>query len=104
MSELKNNKVAQPLRGVIDAPEMDGRIYEEKQSKEYIPARGELLRNHEINISFLTVGCIVRVGCKTIPFQSTQEAIKAVQDYIDNPYETTKKWEVIFRDYENNKK
>jgi hypothetical protein len=53
--------------------------------KEYIRPRMDYLRDYEINIRFLSLGCIVRVGCKEIAFTSIQEAIQEVNEYIANP-------------------
>lgn len=64
--------------------------------KEYTPRRGEMLRNHEINIKFLTVGCIIRVGCKEIAFQRIEDAMSDLNDYVKDPYQSTKKWNEIF--------
>ena len=59
---------------------------------EWRPTRNESLRSHNINIEFLSMGCIVRVGCMTIPFQYINDAMDAIQEYIKNPYEEEKKW------------
>lgn len=71
----------------------------ECSAKEYRPSRPELLRNYEINIQFLSIGCTIRVGCKTIPFSSTEEAMKELAEYVANPYDTCKKWDNIFAEY-----
>ena len=60
--------------------------------KEYTPSKQEALCSHEINIQFMARGCVIRVGCKTIPFSSTEEAIEELKKYFDNPYETQKQW------------
>lgn len=65
-------------------------------TKEYKPSRTECLRDYPINIEFLSIGCIIRVGCKTIPFATVTEGMKAVNDYVASPYETRKIWEEIF--------
>jgi len=72
---------------------------QEYRGKEYQPSRPELLRNYEINIQFLSIGCIIRVGCKTIPFTSIEEAMKELTEYISNPFDTTKKWNNILEEY-----
>jgi hypothetical protein len=60
--------------------------------KEYVPSNQEALASYEINIQFMSRGCVIRVGCKTIPFSSTEEAIAELKKYFDNPYETQKEW------------
>jgi hypothetical protein len=54
-------------------------------SKEYIRPRMDSLRDYEINIRFLSLGCIVRVGCKEIAFTSITEAMQEVNEYVANP-------------------
>jgi hypothetical protein len=66
------------------------------QAKEYRPKRNEILRDHEIRIRFLSVGCVVGIGCKEIPFRSIKEAMEEVNKYVENPYEETKKWVKLF--------
>jgi hypothetical protein len=60
--------------------------------KEYAPSNQEALASYEINIQFMSRGCVIRIGCKTIPFSSTEEAIAELKKYFDNPYETQKEW------------
>jgi hypothetical protein len=65
-------------------------------AKEYIPQKMEILRSYDINIQFLSIGCIIRVGCKSVPFTTIKEGMAALNDYIANPYETRKIWEERF--------
>jgi hypothetical protein len=60
--------------------------------KEYIPSKQEALSRYEINIQFMSRGCVIRVGCKTIPFSSTEEAITELQKYFENPFGTQTEW------------
>lgn len=64
--------------------------------KEYMPSRIDLLRNHEINIQFFNIGCVVRIGCKTIAFNDVTEAMVELNMYIADPRESLKKWNKIF--------
>lgn len=64
--------------------------------KEYKPKKQEILKEYEIRIRFLSVGCIVNVGCKEIPFRSVKEAMEELNKYVDNPYEEGKKWNELF--------
>lgn len=68
----------------------------ECSEKEYTPRKGEMLRNHEIGIRFLSVGCVIRVGCKEVPFTSIEEGMRELNDYVKNPYQSTKRWNEIF--------
>lgn len=67
------------------------------QDKEYIPPRTELLRNNEVSFRFLSVGCVVRVGCKEIPFADVDVALSEFNDYVKHPHTTIKKWNEIFK-------
>lgn len=67
-----------------------------KQAIEYRPSRTECLRDYQINIRFLSIGCVIEVGCKSVPFSTVEEGMKALNDYVANPYETRKIWEERF--------
>jgi hypothetical protein len=62
-------------------------------TKEYRPSNQEALARYEINIVFMSRGCVIRVGCKSIPFSSTEEAIAELQKYFENPFDIQKQWE-----------
>jgi hypothetical protein len=63
---------------------------------EYKPRKQELLRENEIRLRFLSVGCVVSVGCKEIPFRNVTEAMEEINKYVSNPYEQGKRWREIF--------
>ena len=67
---------------------------------EYTPSRSQALKEYSINIEFLSIGCIVRVGCKTIPFTSVDEAMKELNAYIKDPVASQKIWNKILEDYD----
>lgn len=73
-------------------PMVETRAEDYSLSEEYKPSSQEALGRYEINIQFLSRGCIIRVGCKSIPFSSTEEAIAELKRYFDNPYETQEEW------------
>ena len=58
----------------------------------YIRPKQENLQQYEINIQFLSRGCIIRVGCKTIAFENVENAMKELNDYVSNPDATQQKW------------
>lgn len=66
---------------------------EQLKMKDYKPTKQEVISKHDINIQFLSRGCVIHIGCKSIPFSSTEEAIIELQAYFDNPYEVQEKWE-----------
>ena len=78
-----------PIRGYDREPEME-------LKKEYIPKKQELLREYEIRLRFLSVGCVVSVGCKEIPFRDIKEAMDYLNKYVENPFEEGMKWREIF--------
>lgn len=64
----------------------------EPQAQECRPSKQYALGRYEINIQFMSRGCVIRVGCKTIPFSSTEEAIAELQKYFENPYDIQEQW------------
>jgi hypothetical protein len=65
-------------------------------TKEYIPNKQQILRDYQIGIRFLSVGCVINVGCKEIPFTNVSEAMVELNKYVSNPYEEGKRWNKIF--------
>jgi hypothetical protein len=68
----------------------------EECAKEWRLSKSELLREYRVQIEFLSIGCVIHVGCKSIPFPTVNEGMKALNEYIDNPYDTRKIWEERF--------
>lgn len=66
--------------------------------KEYIRPRMDYLRDYEINIRFLSLGCIVRIGCKEIAFTSVAEAMQEVNEYVANPRLLEQKYNKLFNE------
>lgn len=58
--------------------------------------RNQALQKWEINIRFLSVGCVISVGCKTIGFGDVDEAMRELTNYVSNPLEEREKWNKIF--------
>lgn len=71
-------------------------IQDECVANEYRPSNKDVLRDYKILIEFLSIGCLIKVGCRSIPFSTIKEGIKALNDYVANPYETKKIWEERF--------
>ena len=65
--------------------------------EQYVPTKQEALCRHEINISFLSRGCVIRVGCKSIPFSSTEEGLNELVKYFNDPVATQNHWESVLR-------
>ena len=83
MNHLEEQAV-RPMPEAMDAP-----------VKEYRPSNQESLREYEIRIQFLNRGCIVHVGCKSIAFETVESAMKEVNDYVNNTWESQLKWRKI---------
>lgn len=87
----------------VPQPQLERALHDGPMSpKEYTPTQEELvrmnkeaLREWEISIKFLNRGCVVCVGCKQIPFESVDNAMKAINDYVANPWEQQKIWRNI---------
>ena len=60
--------------------------------KEYMPKNSEILKEYEIRIQFLSRGCVIHVGCKSIAFESVENAMKELNEYVNNTWEVQKKW------------
>jgi hypothetical protein len=71
------------------------RVPEPVLEKEYRPSNQQVLQEYELKIQFLSRGCIVHVGCKAIAFETIESAMKEVNEYVNNTYETQKKWRKI---------
>ena len=65
--------------------------------KEYKPSNHQVLQEYEVRLQFLSRGCLVHVGCKSIAFESVESAMKELNEYVNNTYETTKEMENIIR-------
>jgi hypothetical protein len=68
--------------------------------EEYRPSRSECLRDYEVRIRFLTLGCVIEVGCKSIPFTTIKQGMEALNEYVARPYETRQIWEKAFQEGE----
>lgn len=88
---LKQNIMEQEV--MRDEPQV---MEERPRMKEYRPSRVEMLREYELRVRFLSVGCIVSVGCKEIAFGSIDEAMEKINEYVKSPYESSQKWREIF--------
>ena len=75
-------------------------VPQDEQCVKYTPSRSEALKDYRIEIEFLSIGCIVRVGCKSIPFTSVDEAMKEINAYVKDPVTSQKVWEKRFADYD----
>jgi hypothetical protein len=68
--------------------------------EQWKPSRQECLREYEVRLRFLTLGCVIEVGCKSIPFTTIKEGMEALNQYVAKPYETRQIWEKRFQEEE----
>ena len=96
---MQEELTAVPQEGLLT--EVPGFVSEERMTKQIErPRKQEMLQNHEVNIRFLSVGCVVRVGCKEIAFTTVREAMTAINDYVKNPHGESERWWKIFSEQE----
>jgi hypothetical protein len=67
----------------------------EPMPQEYIPSRASMLKEYEITVQFMSRGCVIRIGCKSIPFESVEYAMIQLKKYVNDPFATRKEWEKI---------
>jgi hypothetical protein len=70
------------------------------ETRDYTPKNEDLLREYEIKIQFLSRGCIIHVGCKSIAFESVENAMKELNEYINNTSNVQKKWRMLLNNSE----
>jgi hypothetical protein len=87
---MNEDNATQPLGAMM------GGIDQIDKPKEWRPSNREILKDYSLQIEFLSIGCLIRVGCRSIPFSTVKEGMKALNDYVANPYETRKIWEERF--------
>lgn len=56
------------------------------------PSNTYFLQEYEVHIKFMARGCVIQVGCKSIPFESVEVAMAALNEYVKNPYESQEYW------------
>jgi hypothetical protein len=83
---------------LVDVKNYDHNYYGEKLIGIERLSRIESLRNYEINIRFLHLGCIVSVGCKEIAFTSIEKAMQEVNEYVANPKLLLDKYNKLFNE------
>ena len=70
---------------------------EPSPTEEYRLSNKEALHEYPIEIRFLSRGCIVRVGCQEIAFESVKNAMEVINTYVVNPNDEQQKWRKILR-------
>jgi hypothetical protein len=80
--------------------EEDGILENLVSAEDYSPQKtksspNELLRQYELTVRFLNLGCVVSVGCNQIAFSNKDEALKAITDYFNDPEGTREKFQAL---------
>ena len=86
------------MRELEPMPAMTEVVRQNDNKEEWIRPRMDYLKDYEVNIRFLNLGCIVRVGCKEIAFTSITEAMNEVNAYVANPRESEIKYNKLFNE------
>ena len=76
-------------------PEMEN-AYLKSSGEEYVPSAGDILKNYEVTIKPLDSGVIIRVGCRSIAFNSLEDALVHVNLHFKDPVTSYKKWTKLF--------
>ena len=85
------------MNGGMPEPQLAaGTIVQEDCAEKYRPSRQECLREYEVRLRFLTLGCIIEVGCKSVPFTTVKEGMEALNAYVKDPIGLRKIWEERF--------
>jgi hypothetical protein len=77
-------------------PEVQDGYDERSVPKEYERTPGDILKENEVNIRVLDSGVLIRVGCKSIAFNSLEDALVHVNLYFKDPVTSYKKWTKLF--------
>ena len=94
---MRDNQVEETERPVRLGQQLE---VEQCKTSEWQPPRQECLREYEVRLRFLTLGCVIEVGCKSIPFTTIKEGMEALNQYVAKPYETRQIWEKRFQEEE----
>ncbi len=71
---------------------------ESGQAKEYKRSKQDILKEYDINIRFLSVGCVIRVGCREVAFGTREAAINSLNDYFRDPQASIEFWNKKFNE------
>lgn len=80
----------------LSMPQVEAGYDERLGVKEYERTAGDILKEYEVSIRVLDSGVIIRVGCKSIAFNSLEDALVHVNLYFKDPVTSYKKWTKLF--------
>ena len=103
MEPTLNSAELQPTAAAIPVASMDDRMsYPKEELDEVASAKYkqrqklEALKSYNININFMDRGCVIQVGCKSIAFESVEQAMVELLEYSENPEKVQQKWKSEF--------
>ena len=64
----------------------------ESETQDYNPPKGRALKEYDVRINFHDLGMTIHVGCRSVAFSSIEDGMKALNEYIANPYEKQRYW------------
>ncbi len=97
-NEIVQAQESHPEEASMEEEEINEKSYMRSEPKEWKPSRSELLRDHPIHIRFLTIGCVIEVGCKSIPFTTIAEGMQELNSYVADPLASKIKWEKLIEE------
>ena len=81
----------------LSPTEAVGYLPETRTERKCGSTKQQLLSRYSIKIDFLSRGCVVNIGCKTIPFEKVEDAITEISRYVNNPEEVEKEYNEKFK-------
>ena len=90
--ELAEERMPEPQDDRISGELEQAEVPKLRQTKQ------DLLREYEIKLSFLNKGCIVKIGCKSIAFETNEKAVKEITRYVNDPLKVYDEWMKVFNE------
>jgi hypothetical protein len=70
-------------------------VMSESIKEDYRRPRQQQLKEYDVRIKFLSIGMVISIGCKEIPFTSVEQGMEELNAYVKNPHEERKRWDAI---------
>jgi hypothetical protein len=70
-------------------------VMSEILKEDYRRPRQQQLKEYDVRIKFLSIGMVISIGCKEIPFTSVEQGMEELNAYVKNPHEERKRWDAI---------
>lgn len=99
MEPTLNSAELQPTEPMVDrisSPEEYKSLDEVENAKYRQRRKLEALKSYNIQINFMDRGCVIQVGCKSIAFESVEQAMLELLAYSKDPEKVQEKWKSEF--------